>query len=850
MGDEQSTSDQKTILAAVNVWEMKLCAVRAVREGNALPMRTEGYELYASFPIYANLMIEQQRRITAILREVLRNAGCRIAVPTTINDLDEFLDRIVEANDSICERAGILLDLLQKARRMEEVIVPQQILDAESTAASEQTLFERQGRYAALLRRLPAYRDKLLSSPTTSAIPLLTAKEKPQIVFGIQFDNSDTKFKPKLKEKHHTLEIPLENLQIVDNGVSDNSIVWHNDQEAYLHPYRNELIHFKIPGKQLVAGRVEPLRTLSDTELIYVDTVRKLESLRDILNKEHEFSVDLEHNSQRSFLGLTCLMQISTRETDYIIDPFPLWNDMHILNEPFTDPRILKVFHGADSDIAWLQRDFGIYVVNMFDTHKAMRVLNYSKFSYQYLVQTCCNCTLDKKLQKADWRLRPLTDAHKIYARSDTHYLLHCYDQLRKGLLEKGDDTKNLLKLVYNESTQVCLTVYEKPIFESDGYEKLLLERKPLNSRQQFALAALWKWRDERARADDESPQYVLPCHMMLQIAEVLPREVQGILACCSPVPIHVKQELHVLREIINTARDQPLLKCPIYAPDISSLAFEGVSSQLNKMNATKAMLRCHLDFSSTKYNEEIRDIVKQKVEGAICKEAATADNNDGMHHMELYTIGGEDEQESERLAKVMEKVEEWATPYECYRIALIEQNSKTKVKNNGKERNTVEGKQDVSEEKKLWSHLDPAINGTGFIEQKTAVSELRMESEQRKNAEEEMNINEDMTLTKKELKKKRKRGALEISILTTQGSSEIRKDSVETVKRGRKSNWTDAVEKCDQKFDYSAFDADLFNKNTVSVSDAYDPFKQWKRGRWKSNRGRMSRRGPKFDRQ
>lgn len=58
-------------------------------------------------------------------------------------------------------------------------------------------------------------------------------------------------------------------------------------------------------------------------------------------------------------------------------------------------------------------------------------------------------------------------------------------------------------------------------MFENDGYEKLLVGRKPLNSRQQFALAALWKWRDERARADDESPQYVLPCHMMLQIAEV-----------------------------------------------------------------------------------------------------------------------------------------------------------------------------------------------------------------------------------------------------------------------------------------------------------------------------------------
>lgn len=29
-----------------------------------------------------------------------------------------------------------------------------------------------------------------------------------------------------------------------------------------------------------------------------------------------------------------------------------------------------QVFHGADNDILWLQRDFHIYVVNLFDTAK------------------------------------------------------------------------------------------------------------------------------------------------------------------------------------------------------------------------------------------------------------------------------------------------------------------------------------------------------------------------------------------------------------------------------------------------------------------------------------------------
>jgi cation-transporting P-type ATPase D len=28
----------------------------------------------------------------------------------------------------------------------------------------------------------------------------------------------------------------------------------------------------------------------------------------------------------------------------------------------------LQVFHGADSDILWLQRDFHIYIANLFDT--------------------------------------------------------------------------------------------------------------------------------------------------------------------------------------------------------------------------------------------------------------------------------------------------------------------------------------------------------------------------------------------------------------------------------------------------------------------------------------------------
>ena len=52
--------------------------------------------------------------------------------------------------------------------------------------------------------------------------------------------------------------------------------------------------------------------------------------------------------------------------------------------------QVVKVLHGADSDIVWLQRDFGIYVVNLFDTGQAARVLAYPSAGLAYLLSRMC----------------------------------------------------------------------------------------------------------------------------------------------------------------------------------------------------------------------------------------------------------------------------------------------------------------------------------------------------------------------------------------------------------------------------------------------------------------------------
>ncbi|KAJ7350170.1 Exosome component 10 [Desmophyllum pertusum] len=167
--------------------------------------------------------------------------------------------------------------------------------------------------------------------------------------------------------------------------------------------------------------------------------------------------LDYFHHSYRSFQGFCCLMQISTRQKDYLIDTLELRNELQILNDSFTNPKILKVFHGADMDIGWLQRDFGIYVVNMFDTGQAARVLNYGKYSLAFLLKKFCDVTANKQYQLADWRIRPLPSEMVRYAREDTHYLLYICDRLHNELIKSGNANSNLIQSVYSRSKDICL---------------------------------------------------------------------------------------------------------------------------------------------------------------------------------------------------------------------------------------------------------------------------------------------------------------------------------------------------------------------------------------------------------
>lgn len=172
----------------------------------------------------------------------------------------------------------------------------------------------------------------------------------------------------------------------------------------------------------------------------------------------------------------------------------------------------------------------------------------FQRNSFDYLLKKYIGVNADKKYQLADWRIRPLPVEMRKYAQEDTHYLLYIYDVMKNELLELGKESDNKLKNVLDRSKQVCLHKYEKNLFNEEGYLKFYerYKKKNLNPMQLELLRLLYNWRDAISRQDDESTWYVLPNHMMFQIADILPREAHGGLAYCNSVTPLVRQNVQV----------------------------------------------------------------------------------------------------------------------------------------------------------------------------------------------------------------------------------------------------------------------------------------------------------------
>jgi ribonuclease D len=280
-----------------------------------------------------------------------------------------------------------------------------------------------------------------------------------------------------------------------------------------------------------------------------------LKKLAQVLSAQPILAVDTESNSLFAYREQVCLIQFSTLEADYLVDPMVL-TDLAPLGPIFANPHIQKTFHAAEYDLLCLKRDFSFSFSNMFDTMLAARILGRKEVGLGSLLEVEFNIQVDKRHQRANWGQRPLPDYLLDYARQDTHYLIELRERLERQLEEKG-----LAALAQEDFRRLCQVEANTDNGKSACWR--VTGAHLLSPQQTAVLQELCLYRDEVASQRNRPLFKVISDHTLHAIASALP----GSLDELKVLPGMTNHQVDRHGKAILQAVQRGLQASPIHRP-------------------------------------------------------------------------------------------------------------------------------------------------------------------------------------------------------------------------------------------------------------------------------------------
>lgn len=281
------------------------------------------------------------------------------------------------------------------------------------------------------------------------------------------------------------------------------------------------------------------------TPITMITTPDQLQQAVTLFKTRTVLACDLEADSMHHYREQVCLLQISTEDKNFIIDPLAC-SDLSPLQPVFADPSIVKIFHGADYDVRMLHRGFGIEIVNLFDTMIACQFLGEAAVGLAAVLKKRFNLDLDKKYQQADWSRRPLPQEMLDYAAADTSMLQPLYQELKSELTEKGR-----LDWVLEEC--LLLSRVRSPERTDEPLSARFKGAARLRPQALGILEGVLRFRDEEARRRDLPPFKIIGNESVREIAERNPVSVADLngISGLSPrlLERYSRPILHAVRE-------------------------------------------------------------------------------------------------------------------------------------------------------------------------------------------------------------------------------------------------------------------------------------------------------------
>ena len=261
-----------------------------------------------------------------------------------------------------------------------------------------------------------------------------------------------------------------------------------------------------MPAPKLIASQIE------------------LDELVEHISSVSHLALDSESNSFYAYKTRICLIQLSTEQGDYIIDPLVI-EDLSPIGRVLADPAVEKVIHAAENDLIGLRKDFKFRVRNIFDTAVACRLLGRKRLGLAGILFEEFGVHMDKKHQRCNWEKRPLSPEQLYYAQLDTRFLIRLRHRLHRRLQER-----NLINLAQERFARLEKIRFKpERVWKTDDYLRLKGAQQ-LSAASRRTLKELFAYREYLARKTNKAPFRIINNELLLRLARKMPEDIPSLL--------------------------------------------------------------------------------------------------------------------------------------------------------------------------------------------------------------------------------------------------------------------------------------------------------------------------------
>ena len=244
------------------------------------------------------------------------------------------------------------------------------------------------------------------------------------------------------------------------------------------------------------------------------------------------FAYDTEFIGEETYFPRLCLIQLSTAEQIFLVDPLSI-EDLDGIWELIADPDVQTLVHAGQQDLEPVYRLMGNRARNVVDTQIAAGFAGLPyPCSLNRLILAKCDAVLGKGMTFTHWDRRPLSAMQRRYAADDVRYLPLAWSRMKEELEALGH-----LEWMHEECERLC----EPDAFKTDYSAQVnrLQRNRVMKPAQRAMLHRLIRARDEAARNADVPPRSLIADEIIMSLLKKKPATSET-LADLPGMPKHV----------------------------------------------------------------------------------------------------------------------------------------------------------------------------------------------------------------------------------------------------------------------------------------------------------------------